>query len=76
MTGVEWMTTKQVADKANRHVNRVREALENGSLHGHQRKFRGPWIVDPACVDPWLLGLDSRAACRCRELRSNAKRAA
>jgi hypothetical protein len=72
----EWMTPTQIAKQTGRGVNRVRLALECGELHGHQRVRGGRWLVDPACVDPWLVGLDSKTACCCRNLRVAARRSA
>jgi hypothetical protein len=71
----EWMTPKQVAEKTASNIDEVRRALENGELHGHQRVHRGHWRIDPACVDPWVCELDSRAACCCRSLRASLRRA-
>lgn len=71
----DWMTPQKVADKTGRDVSEVRRALENGELHGHQKVKGGRWKIDPACVDPWVIGLDSRAACCCRRLRAAARAA-
>lgn len=71
----EWMTPRQVAEKTGRGVNRIRLALESGDLHGHQSAQGGRWSVDPACIDPWVVGLDSLTACCCRSLRASVRRA-
>lgn len=51
-----WLSTRQVAEHANRHEVTVRRALEAGNLHGGQAKARGSWRVHIDCVDAWLLG--------------------
>lgn len=71
----DWMTPQQVADQTAKHVTDVRRALENGALHGHQKVKGGHWRIDPACVDPWVVDLDSRVACCCRRLRAAARAA-
>jgi len=72
---IEWTTPKKIAEATGRGVNRIPLALESGELHGHQRVSGGRWLIDPACVDPWLVQLDSRAACCCRNLRAAVRRA-
>lgn len=71
----EWLTPRQIADRTGGSVNRIRLALESGELHGHQNVAGGRWRVDPACVDPWLVRLDSKTACCCQHLRAVARRA-
>lgn len=29
-------------------------ALQDGTLHGTQRVKRGPWLIQPECLDAWL----------------------
>jgi hypothetical protein len=70
----DWVTPQQVSAKTKVYVTEVRRALERGELHGHQKCAGGRWRVDPACVDPWVAGLDSESACCCRSLRT-ARRA-
>jgi excisionase family DNA binding protein len=69
------MTPQQVSTKTRVHVSDVRRALENGELHGHQKVKGGHWRIDPDCVDPWVIGLESIASCCCRRLRVAARRA-
>jgi excisionase family DNA binding protein len=71
----EWLTTAQAAACAHRHAVTIRRAAESGLLHGHQTGFRGRWLFKPEAVDAWVTGLNSAAACGCRQLRIQ-KRAA
>lgn len=71
----EWMTAQQVATLTKRSISRTREALESGVLHGHQNGKGGRWLVDPACVDPWVCELDSKPACVCRTIRNTGRAA-
>lgn len=66
----EWLTPRHVAALVKVDPSDVRRALELGHLHGHQKAKGGHWRIDPACVDPWVLELDSKAACVCRKLRT------
>lgn len=59
----EWLTPAQVAALAGRHVVTVWRALESGELHGHQATRKGRWRIDPASVDAWVRGRDSREPC-------------
>lgn len=59
----EWLTPAQVAEHTGRHIVTIWRALESGQLHGHQGKRGGRWSVDPAAVDAYMRGLDSRDPC-------------
>lgn len=72
---IEWITPQDVAAKTRVHVTDVRRALECGELHGHQRVKGGHWRIDPACVDPWVIQMDSLGACCCRSLRASVRSA-
>lgn len=52
-----WLTTQQAAERATRHVDTVRRALEAGELHGSQRKARGTWRIHVDCADAWVAGV-------------------
>jgi hypothetical protein len=73
-TGPEWLTAKQAAERAGRHVVVVRAALVSGELHGHQRCERGRWSVCPASVDAWIASDGHRSrhtserACVCQRI--------
>lgn len=69
------MTAKQVAEKLSMHVSDVRRLLESGELHGHQKAKNCKWLVDPACVDNWVLDRQSKAACVCQKLPTTLRRA-
>lgn len=51
-----WLNTAQAAEHAGYHVQTVRAAAEDGSLHGTQRKAGGRWRFHIGCVDAWVLG--------------------
>ena len=58
------LDTKQAADYSGRHVDTIRRALENGELHGGQRrdkdgrpKRNGRWSIRRTCLDAWLDGV-------------------
>jgi hypothetical protein len=48
------LTVAQTAETAHRHPVTIRDALQDGSLHGYQRVRRGRWLVDPECLDAWI----------------------
>lgn len=72
----DWMTPLQVSAKTGVHVTDVCRALACGELHGHQKAKGGHWRIDPDCVDPWVIGMDSLTSCCCRRLRLAARRSA
>lgn len=51
-----WLTTEQAAQRAQRHEQTVRKALEAGELHGSQRVTGGRWRIHVECLDSWCLG--------------------
>lgn len=51
-----WHSTAQAADHSNYHPDTVRKALENGELHGSQRKPKGRWRIHVDCLDAWCAG--------------------
>lgn len=54
--GILRFTTAQAAEYAGCHVDTVRRALEDGGLHGGQRKPGGRWSIRRECLDRWLDG--------------------
>lgn len=44
----------EAATLGRRHPETVRKALQDGTLHGAQRMKRGPWLIQPECLDAWL----------------------
>lgn len=48
------LTVAEAAAVGRRHPETVRKALQDGTLHGTQRMKRGPWLIQPACLDAWL----------------------
>lgn len=64
-----WMTPAGIKIATGRGISRIREALQNGSLHGHQACFGGLWRAHSAVVDAWVAGLSPEAQqerCACR----------
>ena len=51
-----WLSTRQAAEVAGRHVVTIRRALEAGDLHGGQRKPGASWRIHRDCLTAWLLG--------------------
>lgn len=51
-----WMTVPEVQAYARSGRREVLEALNDGSLRGHQRKTGGRWRVHRDDVDSWLRG--------------------
>lgn len=51
-----WLNTAQAADHAGCHPDTVRRALEDGGLHGVQRKKNGRWRIHITCLDEWCSG--------------------
>ncbi|WP_449282218.1 hypothetical protein [Leucobacter sp.] len=39
------------------HLETVRDALREGTLHGSQRMKGGTWKLRPACVEAWVDGM-------------------
>jgi hypothetical protein len=69
-----WLTTADVAERAQRSISTVNAAAVSGELHGHQstrngRPIRkGKWLFHTDATDAWIHGLDARAqavACGC-----------
>ena len=50
------MTVRDVAAEYKRHEVTVRIALNDGSLHGSQRKPGASWRIDPECAAAWNEG--------------------
>jgi len=51
-----WLTTRQAAERAQRHEQTIRKVLESGELHGSQRVTGGRWRVHVDCLDAWCAG--------------------
>lgn len=51
-----WHSTATAADRAGCHPDTVRKAVEDGSLHGTQRKAKGRWRIHRDCLDAWCGG--------------------
>jgi hypothetical protein len=51
-----WVNTAQAADHAGCHPDTVRRSLEDGSLHGTQRKANGRWRIHINCLNAWCAG--------------------
>lgn len=51
-----WMTVPEVQEYARSGRREILEALNDGSLRGHQRKAGGRWRVHRDDVDSWLRG--------------------
>lgn len=51
-----WFNTSQAGEHAGSHPDTVRKALEDGTLHGTQRKAKGRWRVHVTCLDSWCAG--------------------
>lgn len=49
-----WVTPLDIATAHGKSVDRIRTALQEGRLHGHQGGFRGSWLVRADVVDAWL----------------------
>lgn len=64
-----WLTPAQVGIRIRRNVQRVRKALEEGRMHGHQTCHGGRWWVKPESADAFVRGEDGREACGCSRLR-------
>lgn len=47
-------TVPEAATVGRRHPETLRRALQDGTLHGAQRIKRGPWLIQPECLDAWL----------------------
>lgn len=56
MTGRVWLNTAQAGDHAGCSPTTVLRALEAGELHGTQRKAKGRWRINIACLDAWCAG--------------------
>lgn len=77
---MQWLSSKQASDRAGKHVQSVRRAVELGELHGHQRLDergrpipKSRWTFHPDAVDVFVQGGDERAqrqACGCAGLRA------
>jgi hypothetical protein len=48
------LTVADAAAVGRRHPETVRKALQDATLHGTQRMKRGPWLIQPGCLDAWL----------------------
>lgn len=51
-----WFNTAQAADYSNFHADTLRKALEDGELHGTQRKVGARWRIHRRCLDAWCGG--------------------
>lgn len=51
-----WMTVAEVRTYSRQGRREVLDALNDGSLRGHQRKRGGRWTVHRDDVDAWLRG--------------------
>ncbi|WP_366936103.1 helix-turn-helix domain-containing protein [uncultured Microbacterium sp.] len=63
-------TSIEVAEIARQHIVTVRLRLENGELHGSQRRPGGRWLIAEGCLDAYLRGeqCEHRTAPRLRSL--------
>lgn len=52
----EKLTVRDVAGRYKRHEVTVRIALNDGSLHGAQRKPGSSWRIDDECAEAWNRG--------------------
>jgi hypothetical protein len=52
-----WLTAGEAAAIAHRNGYTVRRALQDGTLHGRQRKKGGTWLLTRQCVDAWIFGV-------------------
>lgn len=50
------MTVRDVADRYQRHEVTVRIALNDGSLHGSQKRPGTTWRIDEECAKAWNEG--------------------
>lgn len=49
-------TVRDIAVRYKRHEVTVRIALNDGSLHGYQRKPGASWRIDDECASAWNAG--------------------
>lgn len=52
-----WFTTGTAAAHVQRHIDVVRDACQDGSLHGVQRSPKGHWRIHRDCLDAWAFGV-------------------
>lgn len=50
------LTVRDVAARFQRHEVTIRIALNDGSLHGSQRRPGTSWRIDDACAESWNAG--------------------
>ena len=56
MTGTEWLTVQEAADRAKAGERSIRRALADETLRGHQKCRNGKWRIDAADLDAWVRG--------------------
>jgi excisionase family DNA binding protein len=56
MTGTEWLTVQEAAERAKAGVSSILRALADESLRGHQKRRGGKWRIDAADLDAWVRG--------------------
>lgn len=53
---VRRLNTTEAATEARKHRVTILLALEDGTLHGSQRKVRGRWTILEPCLDAYIDG--------------------
>ena len=56
MSGIEWLTTAEVAAITKRAESEIRRALRSRELVGEQRSPRSHYRIDRRAVDAWIRG--------------------
>lgn len=51
-----WHTVTTARDYTGRGLSRIREALRDGTLTGHQTKPGGTWRIERPALDAWMRG--------------------